>query len=122
MKKKLKSNHNKNKLELNPGIYSKFKKLSKKEKEKEKITYLEQLSNQLKIPPDILVGAPIVTSTGMHQVCVENYKGIIEYNHELIKIQTKQCKVSIHGVNLNIDYYTDDEMNISGRITSIHYQ
>lgn len=120
MRKKIKSNHNKNKLESNPDIYDKIKRTSKSKKEK--TSYLEHLSNQLKLPADILIGAPIITSTGMHQVCVENYKGLIEYNHEFIKIQTKQCKVCIQGKNLNIDYYTDDEMNISGKILSIHYQ
>lgn len=121
MGKKFKSNHNKFKKKNKP-VYSQLEKSMKQVSPVEKATYLETLSNQLKLPADILVGAPIVTATGRNQVCVENYKGIIEYTGKLIKIQTKLCKVSIEGSRLNIDYYTNDEMQISGIINTIHYQ
>lgn len=121
MGKKFKSNHN-NFKKKNKPVYSQLEKSMKQVSPVEKATYLETLSNQLKLPADILVGAPIVTATGRNQVCVENYKGIIEYTGKFIKIQTKLCKVSIEGSRLNIDYYTNDEMQISGIINTIHYQ
>ena len=121
MSKKNKSNHNKFK-KKNKSVYSQLEKSMKQSNPVEKATYLESLSNHLKLPADILAGAPIVTATGRNQVYVENYKGIIEYTGKLIKIQTKLCKVCIEGSNLNIDYYTNDEMQISGIINTINYQ
>lgn len=122
MSKKIKSNHNKFKRESQNSIYNHFTKSNKKTNPIEKERYMETLSKQLKLPADILAGAPIVTATGRNQIYVENYKGIIEYTGKLIRIQTKLCKVCIEGTNLNIDYYTNDEMQISGIISTISYR
>lgn len=121
MSKKIKSNHNQFKKESKNSIYNQFENSTKKTSPAQRESYLESLSDSLKLPGDILAGAVIITATGRSQVCVENYKGIIEYNGQLIKIQTKLCKVSIEGNNLNIDYYTNDEMRISGNISRISY-
>lgn len=69
----------------------------------------------------MLAGAPIVTALGRNEVCIENYKGILEYNSALIKILTKIGCIHIEGKNLNISYFTNDEMKITGMIFSINY-
>jgi sporulation protein YqfC len=120
MNKKLKSNHKKYKQESNKEIYDRIDK-SKKLEKAERETYLEILSNQLKLPSDILAGAPIITALGRNEVCVENYKGILEYNNCIIKILTKIGRVNIEGKNLMIQYFTNDEMKITGMIYSINY-
>jgi sporulation protein YqfC len=121
MNKKIKSNHKKFKKEAATDIYDQFPKKSKRQENKERESYLETLSTNLKIPSDILTGAPILTATGKNQICLENYKGIIEYTGNLIRIQTKICRIHIEGENLNIDYFTDEEMRISGVIHNIYY-
>lgn len=121
MQSKLKSNHNKFKQKTAKSLYGQFPKDSKKKREVEKQSYLEALSTNLKLPPDILAGAPILTVTGNSQLRLENYKGIIEYTGCLIRIQAKNCRIHIEGTGLNIDYFTDDEMVVSGRILDVHY-
>lgn len=122
MKQKLKSTHKNFKKKSKNTIYNQFTNNSKKDKSSEKEPYLATLSNNLKLPADILVGAPIITATGRNELCIENYKGIIEYNSTVIKVQTKICKICVEGTNLNIDYFTNDEMKISGYIQSIFYR
>ena len=56
-----------------------------------------------------------------NEVYVENYKGIIEYGKCCIKIQTKVCRVTFSGKNLEIVYYTNVDMKITGEIESICY-
>ena len=51
----------------------------------------------LELPRDIMYGAVIITAMGRNQVLVENYKGIIEYTREKIRLQTKNCQVTIQG-------------------------
>lgn len=121
MNRKLKSNHKKYKKEVATDIYHPFTKKSKRKAEKERQTYLETLSNNFNIPSDIIAGAPILTVTGNNQLCLENYKGIIEYTGNVIRVQTKICRIHIIGVELNIDYFTDEEMKISGVIQNIQY-
>lgn len=121
MDNKIKSNHKKYKKRQEKTLYSKFENKSQSRIELEKQTYLEGLSEKLNLPQDILCSVPILTVTGTNQLCLENYKGIIEYTGEIIRIQTKNCRIHIEGKHLNIDYFTDDEMRISGNITRIEY-
>lgn len=120
MGKKLKSTHQKFKKEAKDTLYKGFD--TKKRKEKPRLSCLEEISQHLNLPADILAGAPIVTATGRNEICLENYKGIIEYNDNLVKIQSKTCKICIEGQELNIPYFTEDEMKITGYIKAIYYQ
>lgn len=80
-----------------------------------------ELTESLHLPKDLMFGAVIVTATGNQEVYVENYKGILEYSDEKIKLQTKSCYLTITGRNLVISYYTNDEMKITGYIQGIRY-
>lgn len=120
MNKKIKSSHKKFKQKSNKELYDYIDKKKKKE-DGERASYLEILSSQLKLPSDMLAGAPIVTAIGRNEVCIENYKGILEYNSALIKILTKIGSIHIEGKNLNISYFTSDEMKITGMIHNINY-
>lgn len=120
MGKKLKSRHNKFKKEAKNTLYKGLD--TKKRKIEPRLSCLEEISDHLNLPADILAGAPIITATGRNQICLENYKGIIEYNDSLVKVQSKACKICIEGQELNILYFTEDEMKITGFIKAIYYQ
>ncbi|MDR0948401.1 MAG: YabP/YqfC family sporulation protein [Lachnospiraceae bacterium] len=36
-------------------------------------------------------------------------------------LQAKTCRVCFEGKRLNIEYYTYEDMKISGNIASVHY-
>ena len=96
---------------------------------KEKRTRLGQVKENVKsnivesleLPIDIMYWAVIITAMGRNQVLVENYKGIIEYTQEKIRLQTKTCQVTIQGKRLIVEYYTNEEMKITGYIQGILY-
>ena len=81
----------------------------------------ELVVESLRLPKDSLIGASIVTITGNMDVFVENYKGIIEYTSQVILLQGKTCKIEICGKRLNIVYYTNEDMKISGCIEAVRY-
>lgn len=81
-----------------------------------------ELVESLKLPRDLMLGTAILTVNGQNDAYIENYKGIIEYSQEKIKLQTKTCQITLLGSGLLIDYYTNEEMKISGHITEIKYQ
>lgn len=68
-----------------------------------------------------MYGAVLVTVTGNTEMLLENYKGIIEYTSERIRVQTKTCQVEVRGKQLLIAYYTNDEMKITGKICEVIY-
>ncbi len=81
----------------------------------------ELMVESLKLPKDSLLGASIITVTGNSDAFVENYKGILEYTSSMILLQGKACKIEICGKRLNIVYYTNEDMKISGWIESVRY-
>ena len=82
---------------------------------------ISYVSEHLNLPQDIISGACIVTSYGNRHVYIENYKGIIEYTDDFIRIQGKNCKVLIKGKSLSIYYYGDNDMRVDGKIESVNY-
>lgn len=88
----------------------------------EKAVFFEELSSAIAIPQDVLGNLPIVTVTGRQLVHIENYKGIIQYQSDMVRVQTKAGVLCVSGKRLSIDYYSSDEMRISGHILEISYQ
>ena len=91
-------------------------KKDKKKPQKESI-----LAQSLQMPEELLKGDSIISLTGNHKAWIENYKGIIEYGKNCIRIQTRVCRITFTGRNLEIVYYTNVDMKISGEIESICY-
>ncbi len=85
------------------------------------IEIMEGISETIKLPSDILAGAPLLSMVGQRQLFIENYKGIIEYTEECIRVQTKIGRIHVEGKRLNIEYYTVDDMKITGYITTIQF-
>lgn len=79
------------------------------------------LLEKLQLPKDITQGAFILTAIGSNEIYIENYKGILEYTPDCIRIQGKNTYIKIEGRNLIIDHYTEEDMMIRGCISSIHY-
>ncbi len=81
----------------------------------------DTLIDALQLPKDIVRGDIRLTITGNREVWIENYKGILEYTNQSVLLQGKHCKVQFEGKCLNIGYYTNEDMKLTGRITCIKY-
>ena len=95
--------------------------MRRKPEEMKTVSKRERMAESFKLPKDSVLGASIVTITGNRDVFVENYKGIIEYTDCRIMLQGKNCKIEICGKRLNILYYTNEDMKISGWIENVRY-
>ena len=80
-----------------------------------------RLSELSELPKDVVLGIPMLTMVGQMELNIENYRGLIEYTDCLIRIHTKDGQIRICGKNLKVDYYTNDEMKVTGHIISIEY-
>ncbi|MCI9021279.1 MAG: sporulation protein [Eubacterium sp.] len=74
------------------------------------------------LPADLAYGSVLVSVTGQNELLIENYRGILEYKDEHIRIQAKDCRILIVGKQLKIEYYTNEEMKIKGFIEQILYE
>ena len=75
------------------------------------------ITDKLELPKDLFLGAMNIQLTGSYEAYVENYKAIIKYDTEAIKLRGKKNIVSIHGKNLRIDNFTKTDMIIKGHIS-----
>ena len=89
----------------------------KNESNQKKSKFLESLQ----LPRDVCLGALRVTLTGSTEAWVENYRGLLEYSEQSILLQGKNCQVCFEGTGLTIDYYTNEDMKISGCIQNVRY-
>lgn len=84
-------------------------------KVKDKLVMLTQ------IPYDIAYSLPNIEIKGNREIYIENYKSIIEYTNDRIRLKLKGMQLSIEGNGLCIEYYTKDSMLITGRIRDIKF-
>ena len=82
----------------------------------------EMAAKSLKIPADVALGEPVITITGRRRVYLENYDRIVSLDPGEIRLQTRTCKIQILGTCLGIEYYTKDEMLITGQIISVNME
>jgi sporulation protein YqfC len=71
------------------------------------------------LPKDVLEGATLFHMIGSTELIVENFKGIVLYNCDEILIKGNNIKYSVSGKNLAIEYYSSDDMKISGQIIQV---
>lgn len=76
----------------------------------------------LGLPRDVLLGDVLVSFVGRREVWIENYRSILLYTETLVKVQARTCKVVIHGARLKIEYYTSEEMKITGQIQALEFE
>ena len=69
----------------------------------------------------MVLGVPILTLTGHYEVNIENYRGILEYTEQLIRINVRSGQIRITGKSLEINYYTTTDMKITGKVEKIEY-
>lgn len=93
----------------------------RRESDKDSGTLMYRMTDAAKMPKDVMLGVPIVTLTGRFEVNVENYRGIIEYTDTLIRVKSRNGQIKITGKKLQIAYYTNDEMKITGHVDKVEY-
>lgn len=80
-----------------------------------------RLAAAANMPKDVVLGASVMSVLENCEICIENYRGIIEYTECLVRIRTKTHQIRICGRCLRIEYYTNDEMKITGVIQTIEF-
>lgn len=76
------------------------------------------LSDALELPMDIALNIPKITIIGNMEINITNHRGIIEYNSNLIRINTKIGIVKLKGLDMVIKNILSEEITIGGIIES----
>lgn len=73
------------------------------------------------LPQDVVRKCAIITLIGKNQLHIENFKTILEYDEDFIKVRTKDGVLLVSGTNLKVLYFNCEEIKITGIITEIRF-
>lgn len=80
-----------------------------------------KVSEKLNLSSNVLLGEPLIELYGKSKVRIENHKGIVQYNTQIIKLNTALGTLQIIGENLEMTSLVTEEIYIIGKIESISY-
>lgn len=82
----------------------------------------QKIKKTLDMPAEIIMNSPKIVLDSDSNAWVENYTGIIEYSDKEVKLNTTDFIVKITGEGLLMDFITNEDLSISGKITSVVYE
>ena len=90
------------------------RKPAEKVRRKEAATVREKVAKMLEIPEEVVSDRPKITTVGRKEVFVENYRGIIEFTNEIVRINSNYGIITITGKNMKIREITNEDIIITG--------
>ena len=88
---------------------------------KPKKSVSERITEILDLPKDIVLNLPRLVFTGNRELFIENYRGIVEYSDDVIRLNTSECMVKISGTELGIKNIATEEITLSGNIKKLEF-
>ncbi len=76
----------------------------------------------MELPIEVTTNIPKITIIGFNQIMIENYKGIIEYEEYLVKINTSIGIIIIEGNKMNLNQINENDILISGEIYKLYLE
>lgn len=77
--------------------------------------------NPSSLPTAVMADIPYTTLSGDREVTVENYRGIISYESDGVRINTREKIIQIEGEDLTLSHITDEVICVSGRILCLKF-
>lgn len=75
----------------------------------------------LDVPKDSVLDLPRITLIGGLQVYVENYRGVVEFRDDLLRLSLTQGELQVYGKELMLKTIFPTEVMIEGDISGIKY-
>jgi len=90
-----------------------------KNKKYKKYTKIDSI---LEMPREVVSTDVKISIFGFNEILIENYKNILEYGEFFVKVNAFNGTISIHGINLNLEQMTDDDIKVTGKIDSMDFE
>lgn len=81
----------------------------------------ERIAQALDLPLDVICDIPRVELMGKSRISIENFRGILDYNENCIKVNTTEGIIKIDGDSLFIESITDEGIFIKGTILRFEF-
>lgn len=90
-------------------------------KNEKRTNFTIQMTEKLELPKDVMLGAVLLHLTGQQELDIENFRGLVAFTDNQILLNVKDGRLEIEGERLNMNYYSNDAIKITGKIIHIHY-
>ena len=80
-----------------------------------------RIAESFELPKEVILDIPKLKVVGNNEVGIENHKGIVEYNSNIIRMNTTIGIIKITGLNLHLKEVSHDGVIIAGEIISLEY-
>lgn len=75
----------------------------------------------MELPKEAVLNLPLITILGREELFIENYKGIIEYSEETVRVSTGIGVLKIDGRGLFLKSILAESITLTGTFTAIQY-
>ena len=82
----------------------------------------ERILNKLEFPHDISLDLPKIIVIGNREIIIENHKGIIFFETNMVKINSRIGAIVIKGEAFEILFIAETSITISGIFQGISYE
>lgn len=90
-------------------------------KNSRKLDIKKKIINIFELPKEVILNLPLISIIGSEEINIENYKGVIEYNLERIRINTSCGVLKIEGKKLSLKQITAENISVNGLISKLEY-
>lgn len=82
----------------------------------------EKILNKLDFPRDISLDLPKIIVIGNREITIENHKGIIFFQSDMVKINSRIGAILIKGEEFEILFIAENSITITGIFKGISYE
>jgi sporulation protein YqfC len=75
----------------------------------------------LGLPKEVALNLPLISIYGHEEINIENYKGMVEYSEEKIRLSTTIGIICIKGRKLVVKQITSESVSVKGVLTAVEF-
>lgn len=81
----------------------------------------KNMTEALELPKEIMLNLPLISFIGREEVSIENYKGILEYGEETVRVSTATGILRLTGSGLCIKQLSAECLVVTGRVEKMEF-
>ncbi len=79
------------------------------------------MTNNLELPPDVMMDLPRITMIGQIHIYIENHRGLLSFSDNELRLLLKQGQLLIKGKAFVIKTILPEEILLEGKIDQVIY-
>ncbi len=83
--------------------------------------FRKNMTEALELPKEIMLNLPLISFIGREEVSIENYKGILEYGEETVRVSTATGILRLTGSGLCIKQLSAECLVVTGKVEKMEF-